>query len=68
MMFLAQFLSVGLYVASVFILKSYFDFTYVCTWTFVLKVSLVTLVSCFPVTLANYLSRKLKPSVYSKLH
>eukprot|EP00656_Telonema_subtile_P049037 TRINITY_DN6014_c0_g1_i4.p1 TRINITY_DN6014_c0_g1~~TRINITY_DN6014_c0_g1_i4.p1 ORF type:complete len:257 (+),score=74.39 TRINITY_DN6014_c0_g1_i4:225-995(+) len=67
LMLLAQALSVALYLTSVVVLTAYFDFTYVCTWEFVLKVSLVTLVSCFPVTLAKYLKRRCKPPVHSKL-
>eukprot|EP00658_Telonema_sp_P-2_P065518 TRINITY_DN5473_c0_g1_i1.p1 TRINITY_DN5473_c0_g1~~TRINITY_DN5473_c0_g1_i1.p1 ORF type:complete len:313 (+),score=65.46 TRINITY_DN5473_c0_g1_i1:122-940(+) len=67
LMLLSQLLSAVLYLVSVVVLKSYFDFTYVSTWAFVLKVALVTLVSCFPVTLAKYLKRRCKPPVYSKL-
>ena len=66
-MVVAEVLSVALYIASVLVLKSYFDFTYVITMEFAWKVSLVTLVSCFPVTLAKYIRRKLRPPIYEKL-
>eukprot|EP00698_Gefionella_okellyi_P009663 TRINITY_DN2476_c0_g1_i3.p1 TRINITY_DN2476_c0_g1~~TRINITY_DN2476_c0_g1_i3.p1 ORF type:complete len:1081 (+),score=133.21 TRINITY_DN2476_c0_g1_i3:72-3314(+) len=56
-----------LYVSSLFVLRSYFDITFVLTWTFVWKVLVITAVSCLPIYLAELLQRRLAPPSYTKV-
>jgi len=67
LMISAQVATIVCYVASLFLLKSYFDITYILTLNFGLKVLITTLVSCVPVTLGKYLNRKLAPPIWAKL-
>jgi phospholipid-translocating ATPase len=47
-MLVAQVMSLSLYVASLFILKSYFDTKFILSWLFLTKTTAITLVSCAP--------------------
>ncbi|XP_008581857.1 PREDICTED: probable phospholipid-transporting ATPase IIB [Galeopterus variegatus] len=78
LMVVAEFLSLGCYVASLAFLSEYFgsgrvsfgaflDVAFVTTATFLWKVSAITLVSCLPLYVLKYLKRKLSPPSYSKL-
>ncbi|XP_066208424.1 probable phospholipid-transporting ATPase IIB isoform X3 [Saccopteryx leptura] len=67
LMVVAQFLSLGCYVASLAFLNEYFDIAFITTVTFVWKVSAITVVSCLPLYILKYLKRKLSPPSYSKL-
>ncbi|ELK11146.1 Putative phospholipid-transporting ATPase IIB, partial [Pteropus alecto] len=67
LMVLAEFLSLGCYVASLAFLNEYFDVAFITTVTFVWKVSAVTVLSCLPLYVVKYLKRKLSPPSYSKL-
>ncbi|XP_032827203.1 putative phospholipid-transporting ATPase IIB isoform X1 [Petromyzon marinus] len=78
LMVLAEFLSLGLYVASLLFLNEYFgigrismgtfiDTTFITTLTFLWKVTVITLVSCLPLYILKYIRRKFSPPSYSKL-
>ncbi|XP_037661591.1 probable phospholipid-transporting ATPase IIB isoform X6 [Choloepus didactylus] len=78
LMVLAEFLSLGCYVASLAFLNQYFgigrvsfgaflDVAFITTLTFLWKVSAITVVSCLPLYVLKYLKRKLSPPSYSKL-
>ncbi|XP_031297574.2 probable phospholipid-transporting ATPase IIB isoform X3 [Camelus dromedarius] len=67
LMVVAQFLSLGCYVASLAFLNEYFDVAFITTVTFVWKVSAITVVSCLPLYTLKFLRRKLSPPSYSKL-
>lgn len=64
---LAELLSLGLYIASLFILSGYFDPTFLWTGDFVWKVFAITLLSCLPLTIVKCLRKKFSPPSYSKL-
>ncbi|XP_057683873.1 probable phospholipid-transporting ATPase IIB isoform X2 [Corythoichthys intestinalis] len=67
LMVVAEFLSLGCYLASLAFLNEYFDLAFIITWPFLWKVSAITLVSCLPLYIIKYLKRKFSPSSYSKL-
>uniref|UniRef100_A0A8C6WY41 Phospholipid-transporting ATPase n=1 Tax=Neogobius melanostomus TaxID=47308 RepID=A0A8C6WY41_9GOBI len=67
LMVLAEFFSLGIYLASLAFLNEYFDLSYITTWPFLWKVSAITLVSCLPLYIIKYLKRKFSPPSYSKL-
>nr|XP_019571196.1 PREDICTED: probable phospholipid-transporting ATPase IIB isoform X2 [Rhinolophus sinicus] len=67
LMVVAEFLSLGCYVASLAFLNEYFDVAFITTMTFLWKVSAITVVSCLPLYILKYLKRKLSPPSYSKL-
>ncbi|CAJ0585807.1 unnamed protein product, partial [Mesorhabditis spiculigera] len=67
-MLLAQALSLGLYVASLLILDSYFDRQFVTTWGFLAKTSSVTVISCLPLYIIKALRRKFSPPSYAKVN
>eukprot|EP00735_Rhodelphis_limneticus_P014383 TRINITY_DN8402_c0_g1::TRINITY_DN8402_c0_g1_i1::g.29116::m.29116 TRINITY_DN8402_c0_g1::TRINITY_DN8402_c0_g1_i1::g.29116 ORF type:complete len:1121 (+),score=215.28,sp/A1A4J6/ATP9B_BOVIN/52.83/0.0,E1-E2_ATPase/PF00122.15/5.1e-22,Hydrolase/PF00702.21/3.3e+03,Hydrolase/PF00702.21/2.8e-14,HAD/PF12710.2/7.5e-13,Hydrolase_like2/PF13246.1/7.5e-08,Hydrolase_like2/PF13246.1/9.4e+03,Hydrolase_like2/PF13246.1/2.7e+03,Hydrolase_3/PF08282.7/0.0051 TRINITY_DN8402_c0_g1_i1:92-3454(+) len=67
MIVLAEALSLLCYFVSILVLRSYFDVTFIFTWTFWLKSITITLASCLPVSLGKYLDRKLRPPAYAKL-
>nr|XP_006814167.1 PREDICTED: probable phospholipid-transporting ATPase IIB-like [Saccoglossus kowalevskii] len=63
----AEFLSLIIYIASLFVFKEYFDPAFFLSWAFVWKVVVITLVSCVPLYILKYLRRKFSPPSYSKL-
>ncbi|GAB6024708.1 ATP synthase subunit 9 [Chamberlinius hualienensis] len=65
-MVVAELFSLAIYIASLLILD-FFDFSFIVTWDFVWKVSVITLVSCLPLYIIKYLRTKLSPPSYSKL-
>ncbi|XP_053427309.1 probable phospholipid-transporting ATPase IIB isoform X5 [Nycticebus coucang] len=67
LMVVAEFLSLGCYVASLVFLNEYFDVAFITTVTFLWKVSAITVVSCLPLYVLKYLKRKLSPPSYCKL-
>ncbi|XP_058413326.1 probable phospholipid-transporting ATPase IIB isoform X4 [Diceros bicornis minor] len=78
LMVVAEFLSLGCYVASLAFLNEYFgigrvsfgaflDVAFITTVPFMWKVSAITVVSCLPLYVLKYLKRKLSPPSYSKL-
>uniref|UniRef100_A0AAX7W7P7 Phospholipid-transporting ATPase n=1 Tax=Astatotilapia calliptera TaxID=8154 RepID=A0AAX7W7P7_ASTCA len=67
LMVVAEFFSLGCYLASLAFLNEYFDSSFITTWPFLWKVSAITLVSCLPLYIIKYLKRKFSPPSYSKL-
>ncbi|XP_012644353.1 putative phospholipid-transporting ATPase IIB isoform X2 [Microcebus murinus] len=67
LMVVAEFLSLGCYVASLLFLNEYFDVAFITTVAFLWKVSAITVVSCLPLYVLKYLRRKLSPPSYCKL-
>ncbi|MFT7811527.1 putative phospholipid-transporting ATPase IIB isoform X1 [Arapaima gigas] len=67
LMVVAEFLSLGCYVASLAFLNEYFDLAFITTPAFLWKVSVITVVSCLPLYIIKYLKRKFSPPSYSKL-
>uniref|UniRef100_A0A674EZG9 Phospholipid-transporting ATPase n=1 Tax=Salmo trutta TaxID=8032 RepID=A0A674EZG9_SALTR len=67
LMVLAEFLSLGCYIASLAFLNEYFDLGFITTPAFLWKVSVITVVSCLPLYIIKYLKRKFSPPSYSKL-
>ncbi|XP_036372247.1 probable phospholipid-transporting ATPase IIB isoform X2 [Megalops cyprinoides] len=67
LMVLAEFFSLGCYVASLAFLNEYFDIAFITTAAFLWKVSVITLISCLPLYIIKYLKRKFSPPSYSKL-
>uniref|UniRef100_A0A665US54 Phospholipid-transporting ATPase n=1 Tax=Echeneis naucrates TaxID=173247 RepID=A0A665US54_ECHNA len=67
LMVVAEFFSLGCYLASLAFLNEYFDLSFITTWPFLWKVSAITLVSCLPLYIIKYLKRKFSPPSYSKL-
>ncbi|KAK2148328.1 hypothetical protein LSH36_502g02038 [Paralvinella palmiformis] len=67
LMILAEFLSLGIYVASLAVFRAFFDTDFLETWDFVWKVLVITSVSCIPLYILKYLRRRFSPPSYSKL-
>jgi phospholipid-translocating ATPase len=56
-----------IYVVSMYILKGYFNWTFITSWEFVWRVAVVTGVSCLPIYMWRLIKRKLYPPSYTKL-
>ncbi|XP_059148843.1 probable phospholipid-transporting ATPase IIB isoform X1 [Physella acuta] len=67
LMIVAQIFSLGIYLASLAVLRDYFDSQFLQTWGFVWKVLVITSISCIPLYVLKYLRKKFSPPVYSKL-
>ncbi|XP_044158831.1 probable phospholipid-transporting ATPase IIB isoform X2 [Bufo gargarizans] len=67
LMIVAEFFSLGCYMASLAFLNEYFDVAFITTLAFLWKVSAITVVSCLPLYILKYLKRKFSPPSYSKL-
>ncbi|GFS05805.1 phospholipid-transporting ATPase [Elysia marginata] len=67
LMIVAQVFSFGIYIASLAVLRDYFDPHFLQTWDFVWKVLVITSISCIPLYVLKYLRKKFSPPVYSKL-
>ncbi|XP_017310328.1 probable phospholipid-transporting ATPase IIB [Ictalurus punctatus] len=67
LMVVAEFFSLGCYLASLAFLNEYFDLSFITTETFLWKVCVITLISCLPLYIIKYLKRKFSPPSYSKL-
>ena len=66
-MVLSELITLLLYLCSMLYLNTSFDITFIATWDFLWKVTVVTLVSCLPLYLAKIIKAKLDPPSYSKL-
>lgn len=66
-MVVAQLTALGLYLASMFLLRTYFDITFIATSTFWWKTAVITGVSCLPIYLAELVVRRLSPPSYTKI-
>ncbi|CAD5119096.1 DgyrCDS7742 [Dimorphilus gyrociliatus] len=67
-MVIAELLSLGIYIASLAILKNYFDSDFLKTPSFIWKVSVLTAVSCIPLYVIKFLRKRFSPPSYSKLN
>jgi len=67
LMIVSQILSLAAYVLSFFLLPTYFDVGYIFSGSFWLKVTVITLVSCLPVTIGKWLQRRCSPPAYLKI-
>ncbi|CAH1785189.1 unnamed protein product [Owenia fusiformis] len=68
LMIIAEVFSLGVYIASLFILKDiYFDARFLQSWDFIWKVLVITSVSCIPLYILKFLRKKFSPPSYSKL-
>ena len=67
MQVLAELLSLGLYLASFYVLPSYFDQSFVATPAFWWKTLFIALASCVPVSLGKAIKRRCSPQTYQKL-
>ena len=67
LMIISELLTLFVYVASMFILTSYFDITFILSFHFLWKTCLTTLVSCSVPFFFSRLALFLSPPVYSKL-
>ncbi|XP_053402729.1 probable phospholipid-transporting ATPase IIB [Mercenaria mercenaria] len=66
-MILAEVFSLAIYIASLVVLRNYFDPMFLKTWNFFWKVIVITSVSCIPLYIAKFLRKKFNPPVYAKL-
>lgn len=66
-MVIAEFLSLALYLLSLFVLKDNFDADFITTTDFLWKVLVITLVSCLPLYILKFLRKKFSPPSYTKL-
>ncbi|XP_060556239.1 probable phospholipid-transporting ATPase IIB isoform X2 [Ruditapes philippinarum] len=66
-MVLAEVFSLAIYIASLVVLRRYFDPMFLKTWNFFWKVIVITSVSCIPLYIAKFLRKKFNPPVYAKL-
>lgn len=66
-MVFAELLSFSTYLLSLVIFKDSFDAEFITTVSFLWKVGLITLISCFPLYILKILRKKFAPSDYSKL-
>ncbi|KAI0229267.1 putative phospholipid-transporting ATPase IIB [Lamellibrachia satsuma] len=67
LMMVGEILSLGIYIASLFVFRESFDAVFLRTWAFVWRVLAITSVSCIPLYILKYLQRKFSPPSYSKL-
>jgi phospholipid-translocating ATPase len=59
--------SFGIYALSLYVLKDYFDASFIFSWQFLWKTVLITAVSCLPLYFLKFLRKKLSPPAYQKL-
>jgi len=64
---LAELVSLSLYVLSLVILRNYFDPVFLWTSDFFWKVTIITLVSCLPLCILQFIRKKCSPPSYYKL-
>lgn len=67
LMIVAEIVTVLIYIASIFILKGYFDLTFILTWGFVWRVFVITAVATLPIYIVRIVKRRCDPPAYSKL-
>ncbi|KYF42182.1 cation-transporting atpase family protein [Toxoplasma gondii ARI] len=67
LMIASEICTVVIYIFSMFILRSYFDITFIMTLTFWAKVTAVTLVSWVPIQIFKAVKKTLQPPQHAKL-
>eukprot|EP00002_Diphylleia_rotans_P011631 TRINITY_DN2292_c0_g2_i3.p1 TRINITY_DN2292_c0_g2~~TRINITY_DN2292_c0_g2_i3.p1 ORF type:complete len:256 (-),score=53.38 TRINITY_DN2292_c0_g2_i3:321-1088(-) len=63
----AEVFSVLVYLISMVILQAYFDASFISSWAFFWKISVITLCSCLPIYTAKHIMKILNPPAYLKL-
>lgn len=66
-MVLSEVITLVVYLASMLLLRTYFDLSFIVTFEFIFKVLFITLVSCAPMYLIKYLRHRFAPPSHSKL-
>ncbi|KAJ3279215.1 putative aminophospholipid-translocase [Borealophlyctis nickersoniae] len=66
-MIYSEVITVALYIASMWVLKTDFDLSFILTYTFVWKVAVITAVSSMPLYIYKCLKWRLSPPSYTKL-
>lgn len=66
-MVVAEVVSLLIYIASLFILRTYFDITFILTGNFVWKTLTITAITTLPIYLFRWTKRRCDPPAYSKL-
>jgi len=67
LMVVSEIVSILMYIASMFLLRSYFDVTFIFTSAFAWKVAVITSVSCLPPAMFTFAYRKYSPPAHSKV-
>ncbi|KAI9306313.1 protein transporter [Cunninghamella echinulata] len=66
-MILAEIITILIYIASMWLLPTYFDMSFILTGRFVWKVAVITAVSSLPLYIVKFIKRKYAPPSYTKL-
>lgn len=66
-MIVSEIVSLLFYIASLFLLRTYFDITFILTGNFVWKTAVITAVTTLPIYLFRWTKRRCDPPAYSKL-
>ncbi|KAI9320159.1 hypothetical protein BX666DRAFT_2018188 [Dichotomocladium elegans] len=66
-MVISEVVTILLYIASMWLLPTYFDMSFILTTRFVWKVSVITAVSSIPLYIAKVIKRRYAPPSYTKL-
>jgi phospholipid-translocating ATPase len=66
-MIVSEIVSLVIYIASLFILRTYFDITFILTGNFVWKTLTITAITTLPIYLFRFIKRRCDPPAYSKL-
>jgi len=66
-MFVAEFLSIIIYIISLVILKDFFDPEFIKSTAFIWKTLAITMFSCLPLYIIKFLRKRLSPESYQKL-
>jgi len=67
LMWISEIVTVICYFLSMLVLSSYFDLSFILSWTFVWKVIVITTITCLPIYLSKFIKRKFFPPAYTKL-
>ncbi|ORX48008.1 aminophospholipid-transporting P-type ATPase [Hesseltinella vesiculosa] len=67
LMIVAEVVTVLIYVASMWLLPTYFDMSFILTTRFVWKVAVITAVSSLPLYIVKFIKRRYAPPSYTKL-
>ncbi len=68
LMIAAQLASIGIYLASLIALKSYFDISFILTFSFLWKVTVITLIASLPPAAAKWIQVKCNPQAHTKVN
>ncbi|KAI3649549.1 hypothetical protein MP228_005181 [Amoeboaphelidium protococcarum] len=68
LMVAAEVLTLAVYLASMYFLKTEFDLQFILTWRFVWKTAVIISISCIPLYVIRVLRRYYSPPIYQKLN